>query len=343
MGEKILTIIVPIYNKETLLEQCLRSLCIKQNMSSLEVLMVDDGSTDSSYQIMDKYAERYPDIFIAIKKENGGVGSVMDIGLCKATGIYIKEVDADDWVDTKALQNLVNTLLLCRADIVLNPFREVDENGNKIHEIYFKGFYFYKMYPIEKVIGKVLFSIQDMTIRKDILTQNKFSVSKDRYYIDMQLVDSSVLYAKDIYILSDSLYRYRKNQEEQSVSISSYIKNISSFENQTYLSLERLRNIRNSNIKTKESYFINNAIGYSIYLSALYWFNVDFGRMKWKKYDKYLFDEFPDVYQALNKVAFINKLRKYKYIQEKKYRDYLYWKLKKVNKGNSGIEIVRKI
>lgn len=266
-----MTVIVPVYNKEDLLRQCMDSFAYEEFGGALEVIVIDDGSTDSSYSIILEYAKRFPQIFFPVCKENGGVSSVMNLGLKMAKGKYVKEVDADDWVDTNALKRLLNQLSETDVDIVLNPFQEVDVEGKRLKENFFKGIYFYRSYLVEDVVNKVLFSIQSITVKKEIFDNNSFYLDESRYYVDMQFVESAVLFAETCLMTSDSLYRYRKEQEIQSVSISSYIDNYKCFYNQTLLSFDRLQYIRqNTKNENKKIYFYNLVKGYSLYMYAIF-------------------------------------------------------------------------
>lgn len=79
-----ISIIIPIYNAEKFLDQCLNSIII-QTFKDFEVILVNDGSTDSSEQIIDKYIQKYPALFIKINKENGGQATARNLGFTKAT------------------------------------------------------------------------------------------------------------------------------------------------------------------------------------------------------------------------------------------------------------------
>ena len=314
MSEKVLTVIVPVYNKESLVRKCLQSFVSDKLRNILEVIVIDDGSKDASFDIITEYAQSYPDIFVKVKKENGGVGSVMNLGLRMAKGKYVKEVDADDWVDTKALESLVMFLKECDADIILNPFWDTDLEGNCLKKYYFKGFYFGKEYQIEDVINRAPFSIQNVTVRKQMLEENHFLLKEDRYYIDMQFVGSSLLFASTCVLLSDSLYRYRKQQEEQSVSLSSYIKNRYNFYSQTVLSLDRLLEIeKNPELKNKNTYFKNIAKLYSLYLYAIFMLSREASE-DIKRFDGFLHNNYREIYCALDKYECVRYARKWKFI-----------------------------
>ena len=91
------SIIVPVYNAEKYLEKCLDSLCC-QSLDDYELILINDGSRDSSAQIMESYRGKYPDTVRTLTVENGGQGRARNIGISMAKGDYIGFADSDDWV-----------------------------------------------------------------------------------------------------------------------------------------------------------------------------------------------------------------------------------------------------
>ena len=112
------SIIVPVYNVEKYLTKCLDSL-VNQTFEDLEILAVDDGSTDNSKKIIDLFAEKYPDKILQFKKQNGGQGSARNLGLQYAKGDYISFVDSDDWLDIDAIEKMYNIAIKEKSDIVI--------------------------------------------------------------------------------------------------------------------------------------------------------------------------------------------------------------------------------
>lgn len=102
----MISIIVPIYNVEMYLRECLDSL-YRLNIPDMEIILIDDGSTDSSYLIAKEYAEKYLEKTILIKKENGGLSSVRNLGIKTARKKYIAFIDSDDFVDKKSFEELL--------------------------------------------------------------------------------------------------------------------------------------------------------------------------------------------------------------------------------------------
>ena len=105
---KLLSIAIPCYNSEAYMEKCIDSLLV--GGEDVEILVVDDGSSDRTAEIADAYAEKYPTIVKAIHQENGGHGEAVNAGMRNATGLYFKVVDSDDWVNAEAYAQILKTL-----------------------------------------------------------------------------------------------------------------------------------------------------------------------------------------------------------------------------------------
>lgn len=110
----LISVIVPVYNVEKYLDRCLRTL-LNQTYKNIEIVLIDDGSTDHSPQICDAYADKYSNI-IAIHKENGGQSSARNLGLKNVNGKYIGFVDSDDWVADDMYEYLYSLLIKYNAD-----------------------------------------------------------------------------------------------------------------------------------------------------------------------------------------------------------------------------------
>ena len=106
---KLLSIAIPCYNSEAYMEKCIDSLLV--GGEDVEILVVDDGSSDRTAEIADVYAEKYPTIVKAIHQENGGHGEAVNAGIRNATGLYFKVVDSDDWVNAEAYAQILKTLV----------------------------------------------------------------------------------------------------------------------------------------------------------------------------------------------------------------------------------------
>jgi hypothetical protein len=120
-----ISIIVPVYNNEKHLERCLDSI-VNQTYKNIEIIIVNDGSTDNSQNIIDRYQSKYSNIIKTFKQENKGVSSARKLGIKNSTGKYIGFVDSDDYIDSDMYEKLYNSIkknktLISFCDIYLHP------------------------------------------------------------------------------------------------------------------------------------------------------------------------------------------------------------------------------
>lgn len=123
----MISIIVPVYNIEKYIEKCIRSI-LNQSFKKIEVILVDDGSTDGSLAICQQYSKLDERIKV-ITKENGGLSSARNEGIKQSTGEYIAFIDGDDFVHPQYIEKLYNTLSSFDADMSVCGIEIVDENG----------------------------------------------------------------------------------------------------------------------------------------------------------------------------------------------------------------------
>ncbi|WP_251868217.1 glycosyltransferase family 2 protein [Enterococcus malodoratus] len=128
----LISIIVPVYNVEKYLSRCIESI-INQTYKNIEILLVDDGSTDSCLRICEKY-EKVDSRISVLKKNNGGLSSARNFGFKNSNGIFIVYIDSDDYVSETYISNLYSTILEMDVDIAISNFFLVNENGEKLIE-----------------------------------------------------------------------------------------------------------------------------------------------------------------------------------------------------------------
>ena len=125
--EPKITVIVPVYNVEKYLPECLDSL-VGQTYKNLQVLVVNDGSTDSSPQIIEDYVRRFPDRFAQMNKPNGGLSDARNFAIGKAEGEWIAFLDSDDWADPEYYAKMAEVMAR-GADVVVSDIEYFYENG----------------------------------------------------------------------------------------------------------------------------------------------------------------------------------------------------------------------
>lgn len=220
--EKILSIVVPVYNVEKYIKQCLNSFVVEDILEKLEVLVIDDATPDQSAEIARRYVEKYPNTFRVISKENGGHGSAINAGVREAAGKYFKVIDGDDWVDKKALYNLMMFLDDQTCDLVYSNYCWVKEDtGKSVLDMKepFKGVEYGKVYSFDDVAGKSFLKMHNITIKTEILKQYCKPITEKCFYVDCEYILYPIPYVHSVAFLDDVLYMYRIGRAEQSVNI----------------------------------------------------------------------------------------------------------------------------
>ncbi|VWL84911.1 glycosyltransferase family 2 protein [Oceanivirga miroungae] len=179
MNEKI-SIIIPIYNVENYLRKCLDSI-VNQTYKNLEILLIDDGSTDKSGKIADEYAKNDSRV-IVFHNENGGVSAARNFGLDKATGEYIALVDSDDYVDLTYIEKLYKVLKENNADISVCKFDYIFEKNYR--NIKIKNIMPFKTRILEK--DKALKNIFSYSKKTVSFTTVWASLTKKELYSDIR-------------------------------------------------------------------------------------------------------------------------------------------------------------
>lgn len=125
-----ISVIVTAYNIEAFLPRCVESL-LAQTYKAIEIILVDDGSTDSTPEICDKYAGEHENIK-ALHRENGGPSAARNSGFALATGKYIGYVDGDDWIEPEMYQEMLKACVETGAQIAICTYRQIGEGAEKI-------------------------------------------------------------------------------------------------------------------------------------------------------------------------------------------------------------------
>src|SRR5690606_1480466 len=194
---------------------------------SVELLIVNDGSSDKTASIADEYALKYPTIVKAIHQDNGGHGEAVNTGIRHATGLYIKVVDSDDWVDTRAYLKILHTLARFEEeqqliDMLISNF-VYEKEGTKFKKVMkYEG-----IMPQEKVfswdeIGRFrkgqYLMMHSLIYRTELLRQCALILPKHTFYVDNLYVTTPLPYVKTMYYLNVDFYRYFIGREDQSVN-----------------------------------------------------------------------------------------------------------------------------
>ncbi len=232
----LFSIIVPVYNCERFLTRCFESIR-NQACQKYEVILVDDGSTDSSGEICDKYANSYGQ-FSVIHKKNGGLSSARNCGLSVAKGKYILFLDADDYIEKELVSKVYYYLEEKGYDACSYCVRRVDENNNYIYEMKFGNKYQEYSFTDDNreqfLVNEFLqydfgWEVCFYAFRRSILKEYQIMFSEDiQYAEDIPFVFHYLLHAKKFIKIPDILYNYtwRNNSATSTVDNTLFNKSI---------------------------------------------------------------------------------------------------------------------
>ena len=229
---KLLTVAIPCYNSEDYMEKSIRSAL--NGGEKVEVLIIDDGSTDSTLEIARKYEKKFPSIVKVIHKENGGHGDAVNTGIKNATGLYFKVLDSDDVLGKKAMAKVLAFLEKAvekdyDIDMVITNFM-YDKQGVKRKKI----MKYKSAMPVEKVItwddvklGQTQYLLMHSVMyRTKVLRESGLELPKHTFYVDNIYVFTPLPYVKKIYYLDVVFYKYYIGRDDQSVNESVMIKRL---------------------------------------------------------------------------------------------------------------------
>lgn len=246
---KILTIAIPCYNSQDYMRKCIESALV--GGEDVEIIIVDDGSTDDTAAIADEYQEKYPTIVKAIHKENGGHGDAVNYGMANATGYYFKVVDSDDWLSEQAYKKVLETL----KGIILD--RERDPNLPEL-DLLLANYVYDKVGRKKKRVMRYTGALEENKIlnwdnskikfnkfqyvlmhsviyRTKLLKECRLSLPKHTFYVDNIFVFVPMMSVKTLMYLNVDLYRYYIGREGQSVNEQTMVKRI---DQQIYINKE---------------------------------------------------------------------------------------------------------
>lgn len=212
MKEKLLSVIVPVYNMEAKMECCIQSI-LKQTYKSMEVILVDDGSCDHSSEMCDEWKKKDKRIYV-IHKENGGLSSARNAGLAIAHGEYVGFVDSDDFLDITAFEKMISAMQHDDSDMAICNYWCVDDCGkNK------SAAYKIKDMCTGHIIDLMLMEMIPTSAwckvvkRKIMWLENTVRIcfEEGHRYEDTVPSFRQALYAKKVSVLSEPLYYYVKS------------------------------------------------------------------------------------------------------------------------------------
>jgi glycosyltransferase involved in cell wall biosynthesis len=206
----LVSVIIPIYNSEKYVSKCIESI-INQSYENIEILLINDGSTDKSSEICDAYGIK-DDRVKVIHKQNEGVSSARNLGIDEANGEYVSFVDSDDWLVPMAFENIVNCIIMEQVDAVIFEYFVENYIGNKIHNTYTELYGpMNSEKAIETTISPVNRFVWSKVFSRDIIGNTRFDTTI--HFGEDTLFTALVMdKANSVYYLSRPLYHYFQSE-----------------------------------------------------------------------------------------------------------------------------------
>lgn len=201
----------------------------------VEIIIVNDGSSDSTQDIAEKYKEEYPDIIKVINQENKGHGGAVNTGLNNAKGLFFKVLDSDDWLDEKALLKVLQVLRDIISEGQSIDLMITNYVYEKVTEVRKKIIRYKSAVPRDKIfnwndIGQFRHGqyilMHSVIYRTKLLLDCNLELPEHTFYVDNIFVYQPLPYVKNLYYVDVNLYRYFIGRDDQSVTEENMIKRI---------------------------------------------------------------------------------------------------------------------
>ncbi len=211
-----LSIIVPIYNVEDYLEECLKSLYNIKNIK-LEIILVNDGSKDNSFKIMKKFKETHPEKTVLINKKNGGLSSARNAGMEAAVGEYITFIDSDDFVDSDKFEKFFKEGQKDKLDVMVGNMRYYtpEKTGNSLFRsdiVKNSGIvngidFFWNLFQKPKCFRE---EVVDDIYKREFLLKNNIWFNENIVHEDSEFTPLVYLKAETVRYIDRAFYFYRQ-------------------------------------------------------------------------------------------------------------------------------------
>ncbi len=218
--QKLLTISIAAYNIEKYIKRTLESCIVPDEyFKYLEVILINDGSSDRTGIIGKEYEKKYPQLIKCIDKENGGYGSTINKAIKLSRGKYFRLLDGDDYFNTDELVSFIDKIKDIDVDLVLNDYMIINQERNKIEKItVFESKEVGERNIYDLASGKN-YAMYSFCFKSEILQNNNIEITEKCFYTDLEFILLPLKYCKNFIYFRNYLYSYRIGISEQSVSV----------------------------------------------------------------------------------------------------------------------------
>lgn len=261
---KLLSVCIPSYNMERYLSRNLDSFIGSDCMDQLELIVVNDGSTDNTLKIAKEYQARYSNSIIVIDKPNGHYGSCVNAALNIASAKYFRIVDADDWVDAEAVRRVLSQLKDIDTDVVYTRYSNFyEKDGSSVINVDpADDILWHRAICLNSIKFDKYVHMHQITYLTQFLRDVSYVQTEGVCYTDTEYVFKPLIQAKDIYCMDISLYQYYIGRDDQSMSTNVLMKNFTHLHKVLMSILDYPRPAyTNNNYEFLYKYYINTLFG----------------------------------------------------------------------------------
>ena len=320
--EKILTVAVPSYNAAEYLKKNIPALASLADAKALDVILVDDGSTDDTGAVADDFARRYPETVRVIHKENGGHGSGVNAGLDAALGEYYCVLDADDSIRPEGFTELLYALSSVSGrgkgapDLVLCDFDFTDEEGNAFRHVALERLPKGKVFSFEEMAGQIHSGpdrwvwIHNAFYRTQVLRGMGFRCHEHHYYVDMEYILYPLRKVRLAAYFPLTARNYLVGRQGQSVSVESRVRHFDQYLDVVRFLTEEYREKWSGEPEQIRAYYCRRTAEYitGVYSTLFAFPDRKKARAQALAFDRELKKESPEIYRA-NENAAVRLLR----------------------------------
>ena len=270
----LLSFVVPSYNSQDYLDRCIDSMLPAPD--DVEIIIVNDGSTDGTQAMADQYASTNPGHVRVVNKVNGGHGSAINSGLAAAQGRYFKVVDSDDWVDSDAYEKLLTALrgypTEAGPDLVVTNFVYEKEGKRHKHAMTFRN-----VFDTDRVVGweqtgrfrrSQYLLMHALTYRTGLLREVGLQLPEHTFYVDNLYAYVPMARVRRLAYVDADLYRYYIGREGQSVQEEVMIKRIDQQLRVNRLMIDNLPS-RDAPMPRKQRWYLEHYLGVMCAVSSI--------------------------------------------------------------------------
>lgn len=230
---KLISFAVPCYNSQAYMERCVNSLLAAGPDS--EIIIINDGSTDDTGPMADRYAKAHPGRVRVIHQKNQGHGGGVNQGLAHAEGLYYKVVDSDDWLHEKSLHTLMETLEKCSEeqlfpDMVVCNYERIREKDKAGHLVRYRNALAPGRLLAWDDVGRFgryqNLMMHALVYKTSLLRENNICLPTHTFYVDCLFSNQPIYHVQTLYYIDTPLYQYLVGRQGQSVASENVIRNI---------------------------------------------------------------------------------------------------------------------